>query len=179
MASGLLLLRLVVGLTLAAHGAQKLFGAFGGAGPRGTAAFFAGLGFRAPLVFAVAAGVAELGGGLLLALGLLTPLASFAVAVVMLNAFATVHRRNGFWNTNKGYEYNLVLCAAAVALAATGAGRFSVDALLGLADVLRGPWWGAVVLVGAAAVSAVIVRGGRVGAQRDAIGREPPLPRTA
>jgi putative oxidoreductase len=77
---------------------------------------------------ALAAGLAELGGGLLLALGLLTPLAALAIAVVMLNALASVHWRNGFWNTNGGYEFTLLIWAAAIALAATGPGRFSFDA---------------------------------------------------
>jgi putative oxidoreductase len=94
-ASGLLLIRLVLGLTIAAHGAQKLFRSFGGQGPRGTAGLFEGLGFRAPLAMAVAAGIAEFGGGLLFATGLLTPLAALLIAVVMLNAIGTVHWRNG------------------------------------------------------------------------------------
>jgi putative oxidoreductase len=142
MSHGILLLRLVLGLTLAAHGAQKLFGAFGGGGPRGTAAFFAGLGFRAPLLMALAAGLAEFGGGLLLAVGLLTPVAALAIAVVMLNAIGTVQWRNGFWNTSRGYEYNALIWAVAVALAATGGARFSLDALIGWEGDLSGVWWG-------------------------------------
>jgi putative oxidoreductase len=161
MAYGVLLLRVVVGLTVAAHGAQKLFGAFGGGGPRGTAALFGGLGFRAPLAMALAAGLAELGGGMLLALGLLTPLAALAITVVMLNAIATAHRQKGFWNTRGGYEYNVVLWAAAVALAATGGARFSLDALIGWDSDLRGAWWGLGVLVGGAALSALTLAVGR------------------
>src|SRR5438046_10177689 len=99
---GILFLRLVVGTTIAAHGAQKLFGWFGGHGPRGTAGFFGGLRFRAPLLMALMAALAEFGGGLLLAAGLFTPFAALAVAVVMLNAIGTVHVRNGFWNSNGG-----------------------------------------------------------------------------
>lgn len=161
MSYGVLLLRLVLGLTLAAHGAQKLFGAFGGGGPRGTAASFASLGFRAPLLMAFAAGTAELGGGLLVAIGLLTPLGALAIAVVMLNAIATSHWRNGFWNTNRGYEYNALVWAAAVALATTGGARFSVDALVGWEDNLRGLWYGAAVLIGGAVVSAATLFAGR------------------
>ena len=88
MEHGLPLLRLVVGLLFAAHGAQKLFGWFGGGGPQGTAAFFSSLGYREPAAMAVLAGLSELGGGLLLATGLLTPVASFLLATVMLNASA-------------------------------------------------------------------------------------------
>src|SRR5919106_1546279 len=125
MSYGLFLLRLVAGLTAAAHGSQKLFGAFGGHGHRGTAGFFGSLGFRAPIVLALAAGTAELS-GLLLAAGLLTPLASVAIAVVMLNAIGTVHWRKGFWNSAGGYEFNLLILATVVAIAATGPGRFSI-----------------------------------------------------
>src|SRR5437660_4196543 len=97
MSIGLLILRLVLGLTLAAHGSQKLFGWFDGGGPQGTASFFRGLGFRSPYAMALLAGAAELGGGLAVALGFLTPFAALALIVVMLNAIATVHWRNGFW----------------------------------------------------------------------------------
>ena len=98
MSYGILLLRVVLGSIVAAHGAQKLFGWFGGGGPHGTASSFAQLRFRAPLVLALAAGLAEFGGGLLLTAGLLTPLAALAITVVMLNAIATVHWRSGFFN---------------------------------------------------------------------------------
>ena len=152
MSYGILFLRVVVGLTVAAHGAQKLFGSFGGHGPRGTAGFFGTLGFRAPLLMAFAAGTAELGGGLLLATGFLTPLAALAIAVVMLNAIFTVHRRNGFWNGNGGYEFNLAIWSVAVAIAAIGAGRFSLDRLIGWDDNISGLWWG----VGVAGLSVVV-----------------------
>lgn len=152
MSYGILFLRLVVGLTVTAHGAQKLFGSFSGHGLRGTGGFFSALGFRAPLLMALAAGTAEFGGGLLLASGLLTPLAALGIAVVMLNAIGSVHWRNGFWNGKGGYEFNLTLWAVAVAIAAIGAGRFSLDALIGWADDIRGPWWG----VGVAGLSLLV-----------------------
>src|SRR4029453_10295513 len=94
---GLLLLRLFVGLLFAGHGAQKLFGWFGGGGPQGTAAFFSSPGYRAPPALAVLAGVSELGGGILLATGLLTPLASLLLANMMLNAIVTVVWPKGFF----------------------------------------------------------------------------------
>ena len=133
MSYGLLLLRVVLGGTLFAHGAQKLFGWFGGHGRQGTAGFFGALGFRNAALMAVMAGLAETG-GLLLALGFLTPLAAFGIAVVMIVAIATVHWTKGFFAGNGGYEFNLLILASAVALAATGPGRFSIDNAFGWAD---------------------------------------------
>src|ERR687887_982090 len=104
----LLVLRLVVGLTFAAHGAQKLFGAFGGHGIDGTAGFFEAIGLRPGRLHAWAAGSAEFFGGLLIALGLVTPFAAAALIAVMTAAIFSVHLRNGFFSTNNGYEYNLV-----------------------------------------------------------------------
>ena len=137
---GLLALRLVLGLTLAAHGAQKLTGWFGGGGLRGTGQFLEGMGFVPGRRAALFAGLAEAGGGLLLAVGLLTPAASAAFLAVMLVAIFTVHLPNGFFSQNGGYEYNLVLAIAALSLAFTGPGSLSLDAALGLA--LDGPAWG-------------------------------------
>jgi putative oxidoreductase len=160
MSYGILLLRVALGLSVAAHGAQKLFGALGGHGPRGTAGYFGNLGFRAPLVLAVAAGVSELS-GVLLAVGLLTPLAAVAIVIVQLNAIGSVHWRHGFWNSAGGYELNLLIIAAATTIAATGPGRFSLDRLIGWDDNLSGLWWGVGVLVVGAAVSAVTLSLGR------------------
>jgi putative oxidoreductase len=160
MSYGILLLRVVFGLALAAHGSQKLFGWFGGHGLRGTAGFFGQLGFRAPLAMAALAGLAELGGGLLFAFGLATPLAAFAIAVVMLNAIWAVHWPKGFWNTNGGYEMNLFVLATAVAIAVTGAGGFSLDSWIGWAGDLSGLWWGVGVLA-AALVTSVVTRARR------------------
>src|SRR4051812_13843133 len=132
MASGLLLLRVVVGLTMFSHGSQKLFGWFGGHGPQGTAGFFGSLGFRRPLAMAVMAGLSE-ATGLLLVLGFLTPAAALAVASVMVVAIGSVHARNGFFASDGGYEYPLLIWATAVALATIGPGRFSIDHALGWA----------------------------------------------
>ena len=153
MAYGLLLIRIVFGLMLAAHGAQKIFGWFGGGGPQGTAGFLGSLRFRAPALMALAAGLAELSGALF-ALGLLTPLAALGMAVVMLTAIATVHWKNGFFAGNGGYEFNLGILAAAVGIAATGPGRFSLDRLVGWDGSISGLWWGVGVL-GAAGLIAL------------------------
>ena len=131
MDQGLLVLRLVVGLTLAGHGAQKLFGWFGGYGLAGTAGFLEKLGFRPGRRAAFMAGLSEAAGGLLLALGAATPVAAALIVGVMLVAIATVHWSKGFFNGNGGFEFPLVLAIAALAIALTGPGQFSVDAWLG------------------------------------------------
>ena len=137
---GLFLLRLTVGLTVAAHGAQKLFGWFGGYGIDATGQFFEGLGFRPGRRHALMAGLVEFAGGLLLALGALTPLGAALVASIMLVAALTVHVKNGFFGSSGGYEYNLVLGIAALTLAFTGPGRLSIDAHLPYS--LGGLSWG-------------------------------------
>ncbi|HET8950438.1 MAG TPA: DoxX family protein [Solirubrobacteraceae bacterium] len=163
---GLLLLRLVVGLLFAAHGAQKLFGWFGGGGPQGTAAFFASLGYRWPARLAIVAGLAELGGGLLLATGLLTPVAAFLLATMMLNAIATVVFPKGFIG---GYEFELTLLTVAVALAATGPGEISLDDAIGWADNITGIAWASLVLGSAIVTSLVTTTIGRARADLDEI----------
>ena len=127
----LLVLRLVVGLTFAAHGAQKLFGAFGGPGIAGTAGFFEQIGLRPGKLHAWAAGIAEFFGGLAIALGIVTPVPAAALIAVMTAAVITVHLKNGFFVTNQGYEFNLALAAALFALAGIGAGGWSLDNALG------------------------------------------------
>src|SRR5262249_26375494 len=120
---GLLLIRLVVGLTLSAHGAQKLFGWFGGGGIAATGAFFESkLGFRPGKVHAFLAGSTEVTSGILLALGLVTPLAAAGFIAVMLVAVMTVHIHNGFFITEVGFEYNLVLAGTALGVAFIGPG---------------------------------------------------------
>lgn len=130
---GLLILRVVVGLTLAGHGAQKLFGWFGGHGLSGTGGFMESLGFVPGRFAALTAGLTETLGGLLLAVGLVTPLAAAGIIGVMLVATVAVHLSNGFFITAGGYEYNLVLAAVALSLAFAGPGAWSLDAVLGLA----------------------------------------------
>ena len=153
MSIGLLILRLVVGLTLAAHGAQKLFGWFGGYGIAGTGQFLEQLGFRPGRVQAAAAGLAELLGGLFLAAGFLTPGAAAAVVAVMLVAAVSVHLKSGFFAQGGGYEYAFVLAGAAAALAFTGPGAISLDAALGLS--LSGEAWG-VAALGAGVLGGVL-----------------------
>lgn len=130
LASGLLLLRLVVGLLLVGHGAQKLFGWFGGYGPKGTGAWMESVGIKPGVFMAVSAGLMELLGGVLFALGLLTPLAALFITVTMLGAIFKVHGQNGIWATANGYEYPLVLIAVVIGIALTGAGSYSIDAIL-------------------------------------------------
>jgi putative oxidoreductase len=129
-AFGLLILRLVVGLTVAAHGAQKLFGWWGGPGMTGWAQVVEKLGIRPAKPWAWVAALSEFGGGLLLALGLLTPLASLAIVGSMLVAIATLHLSKGFWSTNGGYEFDLTLIASATAIAFAGPGAYSLDSAL-------------------------------------------------
>jgi putative oxidoreductase len=128
---GLLLLRLTVGLTLAAHGTQKLFGWFGAPGLDAIGQGFEGLGFYPGRRHALMAGLVEAGCGLLLALGFVTPVAAAGVFAVMLVAGVSAHVKQGFFMTSGGYEYTLVLGLAGLAVAFTGPGALSLDALLG------------------------------------------------
>ena len=155
---GLLILRVVVGLLFVGHGAQKLFGIWGGHGLAGTAGFFENIGLKPGRLHAAAAGVMEFGGGALLALGLFTPFASAALIAVMTAAVISVHLPKGLWVTNGGYEYNLVLGSVALALASTGAGNWSIDHALSLSD--HGVLWavGALV-VGVIGGVGVVVQG--------------------
>jgi putative oxidoreductase len=161
MTLGLLIIRVIAGLTMAAHGSQKLFGWFDGPGRRGTAGMMEKLGFREAAVMASLAGLSELAGGLGLALGFLTPLAAVAIVVVMLNAAFTVHLKNGFWNTAGGYEYPLVMSAIAVGIAATGPGDASADNALGFMGALSGDVWALVVVVVALVASTLTMTVGR------------------
>src|SRR5579875_2957088 len=142
----LLLVRLI-GLGFAAHGAQKLFGWFGGYGLAGTGGWMESIGFKPGRLFAAAAGLSELAGGLLLALGLFGPVGPMLIVSVMVVAIFTVHAPNGFFATNNGMELPLVYIALATVLAFTGPGAYSLDNLLGIASVWTPALdWGAIAL---------------------------------
>ena len=135
MNAGLLVGRVVLGTLMAAHGAQKLFGWFGGYGIAGTGAFFEQLGFRPGRPFAAAAGASELAGGLLLALGLFGPVGPALIVSVMIVAAVSVHLRNGVLASSNGVELPLLYATGALALAFTGFGGYSLDAVLGLSSL--------------------------------------------
>ena len=146
MDTGLLIARVVFGLLMAAHGTQKLFGWFGGDGLAGTAGFFEQLGFRPGKLFAAAAAGTELVAGLLVAFGLLGPLGPALIVSVMIVAAVTVHWQHGVFAQNNGIEVPLLYGVAAVTLALTGYGAFSLDAALEL--TWSGPVIWAVLAVG-------------------------------
>ncbi|UXY27230.1 DoxX family protein [Streptomyces sp. HUAS TT20] len=163
---GLLLLRMGTGGVLAAHGAQKLLGWFGGGGIEETGKFMESIGYSPGKESAVTAGLAEAGGGTLLALGLATPAAGAVTAGAMAGA-ATIAAPNGFFAYEGGYEYPVVLGLAATALAVTGPGRLSLDHALG--HVFDRGWMVPVALGVTAAVTAVVVgaRNSRVRQQKE------------
>ncbi|KRW82283.1 DoxX family protein [Marinobacter sp. P4B1] len=125
-----LALRIPVGIIFVAHGAQKLFGSFGGYGLEGTGQWMASIGLEPGYLMALLAGSAEFFGGLALILGLLVRPAAAVLAFTMVIAIVTVHIGNGLFMSNDGYEFGLALLAASVALAISGAGRGSLDAML-------------------------------------------------
>jgi putative oxidoreductase len=136
----LLVLHALVGLLFVGHGAQKLFGVLGGHGLDGTGGFMEALGLRPGRLHAIAGGTAEVVGGALLALGLLLPLGAALVTAVMTTAIITVHFEKGVWNSDGGFEYNAVLIAVALLLAAVGGGEYALDTALELD--LTGTAWG-------------------------------------
>lgn len=127
---GLLLIRLVIGVLFIGHGAQKLFGWFGGYGLKGTGGWFESIGMKPGVTMALMAGLTELVGGVLFALGLVTPLGGIMIAATMVIAIAKVHGANGLWSTSNGYEYNLVLLAVTIGIALVGPGQYALDAFL-------------------------------------------------
>jgi putative oxidoreductase len=130
----LLILRVAVGLYVFGHGAQKMMGWFGGAGFEKTlTGMMAALGFRPGPFWTIMSGASEMGGGLLLTLGLLSPLGSFGVAAAMLTAIFGVHWRNGLWNSKRGIELPFAYLVVALALGLTGPGKYSLDHALGIA----------------------------------------------
>jgi putative oxidoreductase len=128
-ALGLLIIRLVVGILFMGHGAQKLFGWFGGYGPKGTGGWMESIGIKPGVAMAVLAGLMELLGGVFLAAGLFTPVAAVLITLTMLGAIIKVHGKNGVWVTANGYEYPLVLIAIAIGIALIGPGAYSLSSL--------------------------------------------------
>jgi len=153
---GLTAMRWVIGPLFFGHGTQKLFGWFGGHGPQATGQFFEKLGLRPGRRHALAAGAGEAGGGALLTLGLFTPAAAATLIGVMSTAIRKVHFKNGPWVSQNGYEYNLVLIAAMVALADVGPGEVSLDNVLGIE--VKGPLVALLALAGGVAGAAVLTR---------------------
>ena len=159
MNTGLLVARLVFGTVIAAHGAQKLFGWFGGYGIAGTGAFFESVGFRPGRVLAFAAGLAETGGGLLVALGLFGPIGPAVMLTVMIAA-SSLHWSNGLFAMNNGIELLLLYGAGAVTLALTGYGVLSLDWLFGIAGFWTpGLVWAALALGVFGGVANLALRG--------------------
>ncbi|MGE2730165.1 DoxX family protein [Mycolicibacterium vaccae] len=153
---GILILRVVLGLTMAAHGYNKFFGK---GGLKGTAGWFDSMGMKPGMFHARVAATTEMAAGIGLALGLLTPIPAAGFVALMLVAAWTVHKPNGFFIVKEGWEYNLVLGASAVGIATIGAGKFSLDHLLfsgsAFYDYLHG-WWGL-------AIAAVLGLAGGIG----------------
>lgn len=133
-----LVLRVPIGIILAAHGAQKLFGWFGGYGLEGTGQWMASIGLEPGYLMALLAGSAEFFGGLALVVGVLTRPAAALSAFTMLVAIFSVHISHGLFSSNNGYEFALALFSATLALAFQGAGRYSVDNVLAKTLFLRG-----------------------------------------
>lgn len=161
---GILVARLVLGLLMAAHGAQKLFGWFGGHGIEATGGYFESMGFRPARQMAMLAGFTEVAGGLLMALGLLGPIGPAMVFAVMIVAGAT-HVRRGVFAANNGIEVPLLYATGALAIALTGPGAISLDALLGIQV------WNPFLAVTALSV-------GALGALFNLVARQSPLNRT-
>ena len=133
LSTGLLILRLVAGLTLAAHGAQKLFGWFGGNGFSGTLQMQKRLGLKPAPLWAGMVVLGEFGGGLSIAFGFLTPLGAAGMFAAMFMAIAKSHWKNGFWNSKRGIEFPLMLLTMGLVVGIIGPGNYSLDALFGIA----------------------------------------------
>jgi putative oxidoreductase len=139
MSIGLLLARVVIGLVMAAHGAQKLFGWFGGYGLNKTGEFFGHLGFRPGRTFAALASLTEITSGLLIAFGFLGPVGPALMISVMIVAAITVHWEHGLFAANNGIEVPLLYATAAIGFALAGFGQYSIDAVLGIAHLWTAP----------------------------------------
>lgn len=168
---GRLLLRLILGGLFVGHGTQKLFGWFGGHGLEGTGQFFEdSLNLRPGKHHALAAGLGEAGGGALIALGAATPLAAAMLTATMLTAINRVHLKNGPWISDGGYEYNLLVIGAALALAETGPGAPSIDSARG-SEAYGSKWALISLLLGAAGAA-----GAHAYAESQAAPEAPPTP---
>lgn len=126
MDTGLLIIRLVVGILFIGHGAQKLFGWFGGYGLKGTGGWLESIGLKPGVLMAFLAGAGELIGGLLFAAGVFTWAGAALITITMLVATFTVHWKNGLWSAQNGFELNLVLIAVAIGVALIGPGAYTL-----------------------------------------------------
>jgi putative oxidoreductase len=157
---GLLVVRVVVGLLMAAHGAQKLLGWFGGYGLHGTGQFFTQLGFQPGRAFAAAAAISEIASGLLVVFGLLGPIGPALMVSVMIVAAITVHWEHGLFAMANGIELPLLYGTAAFGLAMTGFGQYSLDASLGIAErwAAAGIWTAVIVGIAGAFANVALRR---------------------
>jgi putative oxidoreductase len=156
---GKLIARVVIGGLFFGHGTQKWFGWFDGPGLEGAAGMMEKLGLRPGRENALAASATETIGGTMLAAGALTPVAAASLIATMLTAIRTVHLKNGLWAAKGGYEFNLALIAALVAIVDGGPGPLSVDAKLGIHDT--GPKWALAALAAGAVGSTLVIEAGR------------------
>ena len=166
---GLLILRVVSGLTVAAHGAQKLFGWFGGPGIGGFHGMLDSVGVRPARPWAYVAALAEFAGGLGVALGLLTPIAALAVCGSMLVAIAMVHLPKGFFNSKGGLEFPLLVLAVMVAISLIGPGAVSIDTLIHF-SISMAAWTIVAVLVLIGALVAILMPRIRAASSRRSLG---------
>jgi putative oxidoreductase len=156
---GLTILRVFVGMLIAGHGAQKLFGLFGGPGLSGTTGMMGSLGLKSARAWALLAATGEFFGGVLLTLGLLNPAGALLIAGAMLMAIFKVHWPNGQWVTEGGYEYPLTMLVVVLVLGYFGPGRYALDGTLDIALPMPLVFWAG--LVGVLVVTAVGVLSGR------------------
>jgi putative oxidoreductase len=132
LATGLLIIRIVIGLYMIGHGSQKLFGWFSGPGFKGTSGWLGSMNFTPSWFWALLAGLGELGGGLLFAVGFLTPLGAIGIFAAMLMALIKIHLPNGLWVDKGGIEYPFVLVIISLVVGLFGPGAYSIDASIGL-----------------------------------------------